>query len=104
MRGQHHAPAATYPRKDPVLIVQEAGWASDPVWTGAENLAPTGIRSQDRPACGQSLYRLSYPGIKLYNKLPVQFKQLDNYKCFEREVKTFLLNNLFHTIEEFFAI
>jgi len=34
-------------------------------------------------------------GIKLYNKLPVQFKQLDNYKCFEREVKTFLLNNSF---------
>jgi len=31
--------------KDPVPIVQEAGWASGPVWTGAENLAPTGIRS-----------------------------------------------------------
>jgi hypothetical protein len=24
-------------------------WASGPVWTGAENLAPTGIRSPDRP-------------------------------------------------------
>jgi len=31
---------------DPVPIVQEAGWASGPVWTGAENLAPTGIRSR----------------------------------------------------------
>jgi hypothetical protein len=29
--------------------VQEAGWAPRPVWTGAENLAPTGIRSPDRP-------------------------------------------------------
>jgi hypothetical protein len=29
--------------RDPVLIVQEAGWAPGPVWTGAENLAPTGI-------------------------------------------------------------
>jgi hypothetical protein len=29
--------------------VQEAGWAPGPVWTGAENLAPTGIRSPDRP-------------------------------------------------------
>jgi hypothetical protein len=29
---------------------------------GAENLAPTGIRSADRPARSQSLYRLSYPG------------------------------------------
>jgi len=49
------------PRKDPVHIVQEAGWATGPVWTGAGNLAPTGIRSQDRPARSQSLYRLSYP-------------------------------------------
>jgi len=47
--------------KDPVPIVQEAGWDPGPVWTGAENLAPTGIRSPDRPARSQSLYRLSYP-------------------------------------------
>jgi hypothetical protein len=33
-----------------------------PVWTGAENLAPTGIRSPDRPARSESLYRLSYRG------------------------------------------
>jgi len=49
------------PRKKPVPIVQEAGWAPGPVWTGAENLAPTGIRSLDRPALSQSLYRLRYP-------------------------------------------
>jgi len=49
------------PRKDPVPIVQEAGWAPGPVWTGAENLAATGIQSPDRPARSQSLYRLSYP-------------------------------------------
>ena len=46
--------------KEPVPIVQEAGWAPGPVWTSAENLAPTGIRSPDRPAHSQSLYRLSY--------------------------------------------
>jgi hypothetical protein len=46
--------------KDPAPIVQEAGWAPGPVWTGAENLASNGIRSQDRPARSQSLYRLSY--------------------------------------------
>ena len=28
------------PGKDPVPIVQEAGWTPGPVWTGAENLAP----------------------------------------------------------------
>jgi hypothetical protein len=49
------------PGKDPVPIVQEAGWAPGPVWTGPENLTPTGIRSPDRPARSQSLYRLSYP-------------------------------------------
>jgi hypothetical protein len=52
------------PGKDPVPVVQEAWWAPRPVWTGAENLAPpppTGIRSPDRPALNQSLYRLSYP-------------------------------------------
>jgi len=31
------------PGKDPVPIVQEAGWAPGPVWTGVENLAPTRI-------------------------------------------------------------
>ena len=37
---QRHAPAALPPRKDPVPIEEEAGWAPGPVWTGAENLAP----------------------------------------------------------------
>jgi len=57
-------PGCFNPRKDPVPIVQEAGWASGSVWTGAENLAPTGIRSPDRPAPSESLYRLSYPAHK----------------------------------------
>jgi hypothetical protein len=47
--------------KDPVPIVQETGWGPEPVWTGAENIAPAGIQSPDRPARGQSLYQLSYP-------------------------------------------
>jgi hypothetical protein len=41
--GQHHASAAFTPGKDPVPIVQEAGWAPEPVWIGAENLAPPGF-------------------------------------------------------------
>jgi hypothetical protein len=47
------------PGKDPVPIVQEAGWAPGPVWTGGKS-RPTGIRSPDRPARSQSLYRLNY--------------------------------------------
>jgi hypothetical protein len=31
------------PGKDPVPIVQEAGWAPEPVWIGVENLAPPGF-------------------------------------------------------------
>jgi hypothetical protein len=40
--GQRHAPAAFTTGKDPVPIVQEAGWAPGPVWIGAENLASPG--------------------------------------------------------------
>jgi len=36
--GQQHAPAALYlQRKDAVPIVQEAGWAPGPVWTGGKS-------------------------------------------------------------------
>jgi hypothetical protein len=66
------------PGKDPVLIAQD-GWASGPVWMGGKS-RPTGIRSSDRLACSQSLYRLNYPAhspwkpytnsqIRVYNKL-----------------------------------
>jgi hypothetical protein len=61
VRGQRHAPAAPYPRERPGTHLQEAVWAPGTVWTGVETLAPTGIRSPDRPARRQSLYRLFYP-------------------------------------------
>jgi len=35
------------PRKDRVPFVQEVGSGPETVWTGAENLAHTGIRSPD---------------------------------------------------------
>jgi hypothetical protein len=43
-------PGRFTPGKDPVPTVQEAGWATEPVWTGAKNLASTGIRYPYRPA------------------------------------------------------
>ena len=42
--------------------------------------------------------------LKLFNKLPMQIKQVDNYKSFKKEVKTFLVHNAFYTTEEIFAI
>ena len=47
------------PGKDPVPILQEAGWARGPSGR-AENLVSTGIRSRAVQAVAQSLYRLSY--------------------------------------------
>jgi len=64
------------PGKDPVPIVQEAGWAPEPVWTGAENLASIGIRFPDRAARSQLLYRLRYPGHTTY--IYCVFVGLDN--------------------------
>jgi hypothetical protein len=55
------------PGKGPVPIVQEAGLAAGPVWTSAENLAPTGIQSPDRPARSQSLvYSILRTHIKVF--------------------------------------
>ena len=70
------------PGKDPALIVQEAGWAPGSVWSGAENLAPTRIRSPDRPARSQSLYRLLYPARNEKNGLQ-QF-QMESCQPIER--------------------
>jgi hypothetical protein len=77
------------PGKDPAPIVQEVGWASGPVRTDAENLAPTGIRSSDRPAHRQSLYRQSYTGhrrpVYVCNNIPLNF--FWNEKCYRQKLQ-----------------
>ena len=50
-------PPVFTPGKTRYPFVQALG----PVWTGVENLAPTGIRSPDRPVHSQSLLPLRYP-------------------------------------------
>ena len=57
------------PGKDPVPILQEAGWAPGPVWRGGTS-RPHRDSIPDRPTRSQSLYRLSYPAhiyIYIYN-------------------------------------
>ena len=49
-------------RKDPVPTAQEAGWASGPVWTRAENLTPHWDSIPGPSSRRNSLYRLSYRG------------------------------------------
>ena len=47
------------PGKDPVPILQEAGRATGPVWTGGKS-RPHRDSISNRPAHSQSLYQLSY--------------------------------------------
>jgi hypothetical protein len=54
--------------EDPVLTVQEDEWALGSLWTGAESLAPTWVRSLDLPARREALYRLSYPGPRAFKE------------------------------------
>jgi hypothetical protein len=55
-------PRPLYPRERPGSHCI-GGWVGPtPVWTGTENLDPTGIRPPDRPARSESLYRRSYTG------------------------------------------
>ena len=52
------------PGKDPVPILQKAGWDPGPVWTG-EKSRPHRDSIPDRPTRSQSLYRLRYPAHKI---------------------------------------
>jgi len=64
--GERHPLSALPPGKR--LGTHCAGkldWHPEPVWTGTEDLAPTGIRSPYRPAVSESLHRLSYPSLLL---------------------------------------
>jgi len=51
--------------RDAILIVQETGWALGPIWMGPENLTTTRVRTPDRPARGDSLYKVHYPGQQI---------------------------------------
>ena len=53
------------PGEDPVPILQEAGWAPGPVWTGGKS-RPHRDSIADRQARSPSLYRLSYPTHRMF--------------------------------------
>ena len=67
--------------KDPVPIVQEAGWAPGPVWRGGKS-RPHRDSIPDRPACSQSLYRLSYRAHQLLFKTQKYADGVEYYKQF----------------------
>ena len=64
------------PGKDPVPILQVAGWAPGQLWTVGKS-RPNGIRFPDRPAHSQSLYRLIYTAHNLVMTCMFYFNIID---------------------------
>jgi len=83
------------PGNDPVATVWEAGCAPVPVWTRAENLSPTSIRSSDRPVLSESLYRSTKSGIQLFviwTYFILLHTPYDNFPAFWEFLCTFWLS------------
>jgi len=68
--GQQHALAALYAREKPVTILQEAGWAPGPVWTGGKS-HPHRDSIPDLPDRSSVAIPTELPGPQYYNKLRV---------------------------------
>ena len=60
--GQRHAPAALPPGKIRCPLYRRLSGPQGRSGRVRKTSPPTGIRSPDRPARSESLYRLSYPG------------------------------------------
>jgi hypothetical protein len=70
--GSASPPGRTLPPgKTRYPLYRECGWALGSVWAGEENFTTTGIRSPDRPARRQLLYRLHHPAHRAPN-IPVE--------------------------------
>ena len=65
---KRHAPGAILRGIDPVPILQETEWASGPVWTGPENLAPPGfeLRTTQPVASHHNDYLTYLPFLNKY--------------------------------------
>jgi len=93
--------------KDPVPILQEAGWAPGTVWMGGKS-RPHQDSIPDCPACSQSLYRLSYRAHCVKRsvcKLSLQqcYKQSQTLKLneWDADAITYLRKNHFNIILSF---
>ena len=78
MSGQRHAPAALYPQERPGTHCT-GGWVGPRAGLDGQKIStppPPEIRSPDRPARSQSLYRLNYP---THNHLVGSHKYFKNY-------------------------
>ena len=93
------------PGKIPYPLYRRLGGPPGPVWTGAENLAPTGIRSPDRPSHSESQYRLRYAGPSSwgtirFSRTPVHRFGWRTYKRMSRKPRSGVWNKrTFHNFE-----
>jgi hypothetical protein len=57
-------------------------------------------------SCRKSLYKKSVinTGIKLFNQLPLELKQLQDFKQFRKKWKLLLLNKALYTLNEYFDV
>jgi hypothetical protein len=93
--GQHQAQAAFTYGKDPVPIVQEAVWAPEPVWIGAENLAPPGFDPRTFQPVASRYTDYAIPALReLRDCLIIKHAYLiesvnteNNYLVLEREIR-----------------
>jgi hypothetical protein len=90
-------PTRLTPGKDLAPIVQEAGWAPGPVWTGAENFAPTDIRSPNRPAVA-ILIELSRPANNRLHPLQYQHQTLCHQPVQMLSSQRYKPNQMYQTI------
>ena len=71
--GQRHAPAALPPGKTRYPLCRRLGGTKDRSGRVLNSRPPpNGIRSPDRPALSESLYRLSYPGSHSSQRLTLK--------------------------------
>ena len=77
-------PGCFTPQKDPIPIVQEAGWDPGPVWTVVESRAYIAIRCPDRPARSESLSRRTRQG-----KVRVLCRCICDYVLSDHDVTVF---------------
>ena len=40
-------------------------------------------------------------GIQFYNKVPININKLEEYKPYKRELKSFVIDHAFYSVEEF---
>ena len=77
--GQRHAPAALLPGETRYPLYRRLSGSQDRSGLMRIISPPTGIRFPDRPACSESLYRLSYPGpFRIGNTIYSEKRKIEN--------------------------